>query len=115
MRTTYEPPRSSIRRRRPGRGAGTGVGTLRGFVGSSSGTLLVEVEAIDLKKVTYDHEFEEVLLTWASTPGKFYVIQYLANDLCWREKSSTFAVSAETTWPVLPFGDKELYRVVEEE
>ena len=78
-------------------------------------TRLVQVQAIDLKKVTYDHEFEEVLLTWSSTPGKFYVIQYLANDLCWRDKSSTFAVSAETTWAVLPFGDKELYRVVEEE
>lgn len=106
----------------------TRISEARGSISSGSGQLinftidpatirtqLVEVEAIDLKKVTYDHEFEEVLLTWASTPGKFYVIQYLANDLCWREKSSAFAVSAETTWPVLPFADKELYRVVEEE
>ncbi|NRB26294.1 MAG: hypothetical protein HRU37_01270 [Roseibacillus sp.] len=78
-------------------------------------TQLAEVRAIELKKVTYDHEFEEVSLTWASTPGKFYVIQYLANDLCWREKSSTLADSTETTWAVLSFGDKGIYRVVEEE
>ena len=74
-----------------------------------------EAQTIELKKVTYDHEFEEVSLTWTSTPGKFYVIQYLANDLCWREKSSTMAFSTETTWAVLSFSDKGIYRVVEEE
>ena len=106
----------------------TRISEARGSISSGSGQLinftidpstirteLIGVQSIDLKKVAYDHEFEEVLLTWASTPGKFYVIQYLASDLCWREKSSAFASSVETTWPVLPFGDKELYRVVEEE
>ena len=77
----------------------SGTGQLINFAldPSTVRTQLVEVQAIELKKVTYDHEFEEVSLTWASTPGKFYVIQYLANDLCWREKSSTLADSTETT------------------
>ena len=95
----------------------SGTGQLINFAldPSTVRTQLVEVQAIELKKVTYDHEFEEVSLTWTSTPGKFYIIQYLANDLCWREKSSTLADSTETTWAVLSFGDKGIYRVVEEE
>ena len=95
----------------------SGAGQLINFTidPASIQTRLVDVEVLDLKKVTYDNEFDEVALTWASTPGKFYVIEYLADDLCWREKSSVFAVSTETTWVVLPFGDSELYRVVEEE
>ena len=72
-------------------------------------------EQIELRKVVYDREFDEVLLTWASIPGRFYIIQYLAEDLCWREKSSTLAVSSETTWAVLPLRETELYRVIEEE
>jgi len=95
----------------------SGTGQLINFAldPSTVRTQLVEVQAIELKKVAYDHEFEEVSLTWTSTPGKFYIIQYLANDLCWREKSSTLADSTETTWAVLSFGDKGIYRVVEEE
>mgnify|MGYP004230182813 CR=1 FL=1 len=76
---------------------------------------LSALEEIELRKVVYDPEFDEVLLTWASIPGKFYIIQYLAEDLCWREKSSTLAVSSETTWSVLPLRETELYRVIEEE
>ena len=95
----------------------SGTGQLINFAldPSTVRTQLVEVQAIELKKVAYDHEFEEVSLTWTSTPGKFYIIQYLANDLCWREKSSTLADSTETTWAVLSFGDKGIYRVVEGE
>ena len=95
----------------------SGTGQLINFAldPSTVRTQLVEVQAIELKKVAYDHEFEEVSLTWTSTPGKFYIIQYLANDLCWREKSSTLADSTETTWAVLSFDDKGIYRVVEEE
>jgi len=95
----------------------SGTGQLINFAldPSTVRTQLGEVQAIELKKVAYDHEFEEVSLTWTSTPGKFYIIQYLANDLCWREKSSTLADSTETTWAVLSFGDKGIYRVVEEE
>ena len=73
------------------------------------------LKLVELREVTYDAEFDEVVLRWGSVPGKFYVIQYLAEDLCWREKSSTQAQSAETTWAVLPSGETELYRIVEEE
>ena len=76
---------------------------------------LSALEEIELSKVVYDPEFDEILLTWVSTPGKFYIIQYLAEDLCWREKSSTLAVSSETTLAVLPLRETELYRVIEEE
>jgi len=95
----------------------SGTGQLINFAldPSTIRTQVAEVQAIDLKEVTYDHAFEEVLLTWVSTPGKFYIIQYLANDLCWREKSSALADSTETTWAVLSLGDKGIYRVVEEE
>ena len=78
-------------------------------------TELPAVESIDLKRVSYDPEFAEVLLTWTSVPGTFYVIQVLGDDLCWREKASTFADETETTWPVFPFRASEIYRVIVED
>ncbi len=78
-------------------------------------TELVGVERIELKQVSYDPEFEEILLTWTSVPGTFYVIQVLGDDLCWREKASTFADGTETTWPVFPFRESEVYRVIVED
>ena len=73
------------------------------------------LEFVELREVSYDPGFDEIVLKWGSVPGKFYVIQYLAEDLCWREKSSTQAQSDETTWTVLPFGEREIYRIIEEE
>tara|TARA_B100001057_G_scaffold499437_1_gene610087 strand:+ start:1849 stop:2727 length:879 start_codon:yes stop_codon:yes gene_type:complete len=106
----------------------TRITAARGFISSGSGdiinftvdpesirTRMPNLELVELREVTYDAEFDEVVLRWGSVPGKFYVIQYLAEDLCWREKSSTQAQSAETTWAVLPSGETELYRIVEEE
>ena len=78
-------------------------------------TELVGVETIELKEVSYDPEFEEILLTWTSVPGTFYVIQVFGDDLCWREKASTFAEGTETTWPVFPFRESEIYRVIVED
>ena len=106
----------------------TRITAARGFISSGSGdiinftvdpesirTRMPNLELVELREVTYDAEFDEVVLRWGSVPGRFYVIQYLAEDLCWREKSSTQAQSAETTWAVLPSGETELYRIVEEE
>lgn len=100
----------------------------RGFISSGSGdiinftlapesirTRMPNLEFVELKEVSYDPEFDEIVLKWGSVPGRFYVIQYLAEDLCWREKSSTQAQSDETTWTVLPFGEREIYRIIEEE
>ena len=106
----------------------TRITAAQGSISSGSGSLInftVTPETIrttmrspgfiELREVNYVPEFDELVLRWASIPGKFYVIQYLAEDLCWREKSSTLAETDETTWTVLPFGDAELYRIVEEE
>lgn len=106
----------------------TRITAARGFISSGSGdiisftvapetirTRMPNLEFVELREVSYDPEFDEIILKWGSVPGKFYVIQYLAEDLCWREKTSTQAQSDETTWTVLPFGEAELYRVIEEE
>ena len=106
----------------------TRITAARGFISTGSGDLInfsVDPASIrtrtrnlgfvELREVRYDSVFDEVVLRWGSIPGKFYVIQYLAADLCWREKSSTLAETDETTWTVLPIGNAELYRVIEEE
>ena len=106
----------------------TRITAARGSISSGSGdiinfivdpesirTRMPDLKFVELREVSYDPEFDEILLRWGSVPGRFYVIQYLAEDLCWREKSSTQAQGVETTWAVLPSGETELYRIIEEE
>ena len=79
-------------------------------------TELVDVGVVPLKKVAFDPEFEEVILTWESIPDRFYTIEYLADDLCWRAFDFIQADAAETEVRVFPIGPvlpkTQLYRVL---
>lgn len=96
-----------------------GVGEVIRYVidPASLATEIVGVGTFALTGISFAND--EVTLTWPSQPGRFYIIQYLDEFLCWREVISVFAIEAETSETFFPAGvgvaKTQLYRVVEDE